>query len=76
MDKMDKYEATASRFKELKPGWDSYGGKPISHKCLDKALSILSELSDEYQMVPDPDGGVQLERHTGGLDIEIYIVEA
>lgn len=64
-------------FEKLKENWDSYGGKPISKKCLKKANEILKlfPVTEWYDIVPCGDGSVQIERHADGLDIEIWIGE-
>ncbi len=61
----------------LRPGWDSYGGRPIDVKAVDKAVSLLIELMNDDSpapaVVPTPMGGVQLEWHQRGIDLEIEV---
>jgi hypothetical protein len=49
----------------LDPDWNSYGAKPIS------GLAIAT--IDKFATVPCSDGGIQLEVHRDGFDIEIMI---
>lgn len=58
----------------LPANWDSYGAVVIDHRCIDRAHAVLNELQTVgWAAVPCTDGGVQLERHQDGLDIEIWI---
>lgn len=67
---------TLNRFADLKPGWDSYSGKPISPVAIDWAKAALFRLGDGWVPVPTSDGGVQLEFHHDGVDMELMINEA
>lgn len=49
----------------LREGWDGDGGKPITEKAL---LAV-----DSMSVVPCSSGGLQLEFHQDGFDIEIEI---
>ena len=49
----------------LEPGWDSYRAVPITSE----ALATVGRIA----VVPCGNGGVQLEIHRDGLDIEIEI---
>lgn len=62
--------------RELKPGWDSYDAKAIDPRCIDRAAVLWGQLSGDWQVVPCADGGVQLEQHRDGLDIEITVSPA
>ncbi len=57
----------AKELLSLKHGWDSYGGHPISTN----AIATIGE----FRVVPCSDGGVQLEIHRDGWDIEITICQ-
>jgi len=55
-------------FRELKPGWDSYGAQPIAPEAIDKAEALLrlvyaaSDAGIEPPLIaPCADGGVQFE---------------
>src|SRR5262249_50808704 len=58
--------------------WDSYGGKAIDPGCAWDAYRLLATLlSDESPapaLVPTKKGGVQVEWHAQGVDLEIEIV--
>ena len=62
-------------FMDLKPNWDSYGALPIDPACVTKAevIMALMPIGDGWAAVPTATGGVQLEQHAYGLDIEISI---
>jgi hypothetical protein len=49
----------------LKPNWNSYQGIPIT----DAAIAALGS----FYVTPISDGGLQLEVHRDGFDIEIVI---
>ena len=53
----------------LLPNWDSYGGRPSSRLALDGARRFF----DGAQVVPMSDGGIQLEWHLPGFDLEIDV---
>jgi len=61
----------------LKPGWNSYSAKAIDHYCATQAIRLLDQFLEPStpppSVVPTVRGGIQLEWHTGGVDIEIYI---
>lgn len=60
----------------LKANWNSYGAPPIDERCIQKAYELWRQLSGEWQVVPCNDGGVQLEQHREGFDIEITVSRA
>jgi hypothetical protein len=49
----------------LEPGWDSYDAKPIT------AAAIATVKA--FALVPQSDGGIQVEIHRDQFDIEIEI---
>ena len=55
----------AERLLALKPNWDSYGAPRISRD----AISTI----EHFAAVPCSDGGIQLEIHRDGFDIEIVV---
>jgi len=57
----------------LEPNWDSYGGARIEPRAIERAIIMLDSLQGDWQPVPMSDGGVQLELHSDGFDIEITI---
>ena len=61
----------------LSPDWDSYGAARIEPRSIGWALEALSWImrndTKVPTVVPTPDGGVQLEWHTQGIDLEIEV---
>jgi hypothetical protein len=58
-----------AKLRQLKHGWDSYGGLPPTPE----AIAVAEILLQPGSLVPSPDGGLQIEWHQGGYDIEITI---
>ena len=56
-----------ARLAELKGNWDSYGGLPIDAAAMERAKAWLRNAA----VIPCSDGGVQLEWHSDGCDVEI-----
>jgi hypothetical protein len=65
------------RYAKLPHGWDSYNAKPIGWDAGLFALSILSDFMRPRtpipQVVPSTAGGVQLEWHQKGVDLELHV---
>ena len=61
----------------LRPGWDSYGARPVdparAWAVWPLLTSVMREDSPPPAVVPTGRGGVQLEWHTGGVDIEVEV---
>lgn len=61
----------------LEPDWDSYGGLPTSEVAARKAIRIVSGIVAQSArlpaIVPVNDGGIQLEWHNNGWDVEIEV---
>lgn len=61
----------------LEDNWDSYGGSAITKIALEKANLLLRALQAiqavEPWIIPCGGGGIQLEWHRNGFDIEIEI---
>jgi hypothetical protein len=71
------------RFNELtalRPGWDGYGGKPVSFTCARFAADLLQRLYDGAlpppSLVPGSDGTLQFEWHMNQYDIEVDVLAA
>lgn len=71
---------TAARLHKLlryRAGWDGYGGKPPKANVIGFVQSVLestmSSTTPPPSVVPMSGGGVQLEWHTGGFDIELTV---
>ena len=62
----------------LLPDWDSYGSPPVDRQKAHLTLGILSVLMGPDtplpSMVPTRTGGVQIEWHRAGLDLEIEAI--
>ena len=58
----------------LAPGWDSYSALPTTATEVEAAILFLASFLDHDSapptIVPLPDGGIQLEWHRGGVDVE------
>ena len=63
---------------QLGENWDSYGARPVQNWSALAAARVLSYLveydSPAPSIVPTPDGHVQVEWHTNGIDLEIEFV--
>ena len=61
----------------LEENWDSYGGKRVDPCCIEAAVSLLRSVLDaatsKPSVVPTSRGGIQLEWHRGGIDLEVEI---
>jgi len=71
---------TLEDLEALKPNWDSYGAAAIDPACIVRAREV-EQLLDSFTMgppsiVPTSSGGVQLEWHKHGLDLEFTIERA
>lgn len=66
---------SAARLLALPSNWDSYGASRINPQCIRAALELARRFfCDETpppSVVPTCSGGVQLEWHKGGIDLEI-----
>lgn len=71
-----RLSGTFAELAKLEAGWDSYGAQRIDLGCLQRAQEMFYSLRGRWSVVPCSDGGVQLELHQDGLDIEIEIRRA
>lgn len=59
----------------LPQNWNSYGASPIDPKVVQEAMNlmngILSPTSPAPRVVPLSSGGLQLEWHRQGIDLEV-----
>ena len=57
--------------------WDSYGARPVAQAAVGAAVSLLRDVmpaaAPAPQVVPTSAGGVQLEWHLGGIDLEVSV---
>jgi hypothetical protein len=69
--------ARLARIAALENDWDSYGARPISGAVVALVEHLLEVSAQpkvpEPAVVPTPDGGVQLEWHIRGLDLEVAV---
>ncbi len=65
------------KYVKMQPGWDSYGAPRIGRDTGMFALSILNDVMRTRtpipQVVPSGAGGVQIEWHQKGVDLELHI---
>ncbi|HXY56974.1 MAG TPA: hypothetical protein VEH76_00170 [Methylocystis sp.] len=73
-------EAVVARLNELCAlpiGWDGYKAPPVSFTNANFALQMLvsacPSCAKEPQIVPGPDGDLQIEWHTLSADIELHV---
>lgn len=70
-------EDQVNRFLDLRPGWDGYRGRPLSDDALNAAIPLLFQVTGGSavppQLFPLADGGLQMEWHAAGEDIEIEV---
>ena len=63
----------------LEPDWDTYGGSPINPRIVGTAIGLLVEFTEDIptpSVVPTSRGGLQLEWHTCGIDLEVEFLSA
>jgi hypothetical protein len=72
-------EEALRKLLSLPQNWNSYGARPIQPQNVDSAVQLLHQLAGQNTpqpiVVPTVRGGVQLEWHTDGIDLEIEINE-
>ena len=67
----------ASELVHLPTGWNSYGAKPVANEAVEAAITFLVKAIPASQnvvapaVVPTVRGGLQLEWHRRGVDLEI-----
>jgi hypothetical protein len=70
-------EAKLAKLTLLQRGWDGYDAAPPSVLVTAFAMSVLNSVmkpaTPAPSIVPTHGGGVQLEWHVGGLDVELMI---
>lgn len=76
-DKLLENAQTILALLELEPAWDGSRGKPLSVEAAGVAVQILIDVipieRPSPQLVPLPSGGIQIEWHVAGNDLEIEI---
>lgn len=65
------------KYAKMQNGWDSYGAPAVRWDAAMFALSVLNDVMRARtpipQVVPSAAGGVQLEWHQKGIDLELHI---
>jgi len=65
------------RLLEMREGWDSYNARAIDpanvRTAIELAAALMHDRTPAPSVVPTSAGGVQLEWHTRGIDLEIEI---
>lgn len=65
-----------NRLLELEPGWDGAHAQPLTFSAVEATVEVLSDVMIEAIPVPDVspsvDGGMLLEWHEGGFELEIW----
>jgi hypothetical protein len=68
----------AVRLLSLPFNWDGEGAPPVQPKSIQKALNTLCSIMNEHsalpQWTPTSAGGVQLDWHENGIDLEIELM--
>jgi hypothetical protein len=66
-----------AKFAKLQAGWDSYGAPPVNrdagHFVLEILQGIMRPQTPIPQIIPSSVGGVQLEWHEKGIDLELHV---
>ena len=74
---LDGVKARFNELVQMRSGWDGYQGAPVSFVNANFALRMLEAVCGENapmpQIVPGPDGDLQIEWHTIGADIELHV---
>lgn len=64
-------------FTNLPTDWDGYGGAPVKRDAAMFVVEVLSHVMTARtpipQVVPSNVGGVQIEWHTRGIDLEFHV---
>src|SRR5713101_4961012 len=68
---------TLGQLLTLPRNWDSYGGRPVDPACVwatwHLLLAVMRDDSPLPTLVPTSRGGVQIEWHARGIDLEIEV---
>ena len=76
---LEQNEATLEELLKLPANWNSYGAAPIRPDAVEAARDVLGKIvrsdTPPPAVVPTVRGGIQLEWHTQGIDLEIEIPE-
>ena len=74
----DTVKARFNELVQLQGGWDGYSGVPVSFVNANFALRMLEAIcgadAPYPQIVPGPDGDLQIEWHTNSAAIELHVI--
>ena len=74
---LTKTEQALQGLLSLPENWNSYGARPIDPLIVNAAMQLLRDIvrheTPQPAIVPTIRGGVQIEWHTCGIDLEIEI---
>lgn len=75
---MPEVKNRIASFTKLGPNWNSYGAPKIERNAMLLSIALLNLIADAStpapSVVPTVSGGVQLEWHQNGVDLEIEIL--
>ena len=67
-----------ARIAALQEDWDSYGAPPISRARIVAACDLIQAVADDRApaptLVPTPEGSIQLEWHSHGIELEVLML--
>lgn len=74
-------EKRIQQLKRLTTGWDSYSARPINKKAIERAISLLAQISSDFGnqlaeqvfIAPCSDGGIQLEWESNSRELILKI---
>jgi hypothetical protein len=73
---LNDYHKRLDELSNLEAGWDGHKGLPLRSDVKQVVLELLNHplfLYSPFDIIPDPNGGVQVEYHEGVLKIELHI---
>jgi hypothetical protein len=73
----DLAEKQLNEMLSLEPGWDGYRAREVTAAAVEATVQILDRFMNEAVEFPDlfplGDGGIQIEWHADGVDIEVEV---
>ena len=73
----DAAERQLNELLALEPGWDGYRAREVADTAVEATVEVLDRFMNEALEFPDlfplSDGGIQIEWHADGVDIEIEV---
>lgn len=68
---IDDWESRLDDLSELKENWNTYGAPPIDPRSILSARKLFRSIC----VIPTTRGGIQIDSHVAGHDIEIELDE-